>query len=170
MQTVGLAEANLVGHSMGGYVTMALAAMRPEKIKRLVLVDSIGTPFDRSLPRLVYPALKAVGRTPLAFWPYMTYDYLRAGPRMVWKAARQILALDATEVIAAVRVPTLLIWGSEDDLVPLSLGRALHERVTNSRLLVLPGANHFCMFERARDFNHALLNFLQGREVGVLEI
>ena len=86
---------------------------------------------------------------------------------MVLNASRQIVALDSSDVLAAVRVPTLVIWGENDDLVPFSLGRQLHERLTGARLFVLAGANHFCMFERPREFNAALLAFLQGQEVGI---
>jgi pimeloyl-ACP methyl ester carboxylesterase len=171
MQAVGLTSAHMVGHSMGGYVAMALAALRPEKIQRLVLVDSIGAPFaSPDLRRNQYQAFKAIGRTTPAFWPYIAYDYLRAGPVMVLKAAQQILALDAAEVVAAVQAPTLLIWGAEDDLVPLAMSRPLHERLAESRLLVLERANHFCMFEQPRVFNDALLRFLQGQEVGVAAV
>lgn len=166
MQAVGLETASLVGHSMGGYIVMALAAMKPEKIKHLVLVDAVGIPFRCSVNRLVYPALKAIGRTTPAFWPCIAYDYLRAGPAMIWNAARQTVALDEISVPSFVRVPTLLIWGSEDDLIPLSSGHQLHERLNGSRMLVFSGANHFCMFERPRDFNKGLLTFLQGQAVG----
>ncbi len=168
MQTIGLETARLVGHSMGGYICMALTVLRPEKVKHLVLVDSIGIPFGPLVDRLVPMALSSVFRTTPAFWPYITYDYLRAGHPMVWRAARQIMALDAASVISAVAAPTLLVWGSHDDLVPLSLGRQLHAQLAGSRLLVLEGSNHFCMFDQPHVFNTALLAFLQGQEVGVL--
>lgn len=166
MQAVGVESAHIIGHSMGGYVSMALAARQPEKIRRLVLVDSIGIPFGASPLRLVYPALKAIGRTHASFWPCISYDYLRAGPLMVWRAARQIVALDEVAAISALRVPTLVVWGEEDDLVPLASGRQLHELLDGSRLCVIPGTNHFCMFERPQDFHNALLPFLRGEEVG----
>ncbi len=166
MQAVGLEAIDLVGHSMGGYVSMALASMHPEKIKRLVLVDSIGIPFNLPVRRLVYPALKAIGRTIPSFWLCIGYDYLRAGPAMISNASRQIVELDAASVLSAVNKPTLIIWGENDDLVPFALGRQLHERLTGARLCVLPGTNHFCMYERPREFNQALLTFLQGQEVG----
>jgi pimeloyl-ACP methyl ester carboxylesterase len=171
MQAVGLTTAHLVGHSMGGYVAMALAALRPEKIQRLVLVDSIGAPFDKvnNFKQGQYQALKAIGRTTPTFWPYIAYDYLRAGPAMVLKAAQQILALDAAEVMTSVHAPTLLIWGAEDDLVPLAMSRPLHEKLAGSRLLILPRANHFCMFEQSHAFNDAVLRFLQGKEIGVTD-
>src|SRR5579883_667635 len=164
MQAVGLEEVYLVGHSMGGYVSMALAAAHPEKVRRLVLVDSIGIPFNLPVSRLVYPALKAIARTIPSFWMCIGYDYLRAGPRMVLNASRQIVALEAAEVLAAVRVPTLVIWGENDDLVPLTLGRRLHASLAGARLHVLPGTNLFCMFEKPHEFNQVLLAFLQEQE------
>lgn len=167
MRAVGLETAYLVGHSMGGYISMAVAARHPEKVRRLVLVDSIGIHFDLPVKRLVYPALKAIARTMPAFWTCIGYDYLRAGPLMVLNASRQIITLDTSDVLAAVRVPTLVIWGENDDLVPFSLGRQLHERLAGARLFVLAGANHFCMFEQPCEFNRALLAFLQGQEVGI---
>ena len=86
---------------------------------------------------------------------------------MIHKAAQQIVMLDAAQVISSVRVPTLIIWGENDDLVPLAAGRLLHEQLTGSRLFVLPKTNHFGMFERPYEFNNALLAFLQDQEVGV---
>jgi pimeloyl-ACP methyl ester carboxylesterase len=166
MEAVGIETASLVGHSMGGYVCMSLAALRPEKIKRLVLVDSIGIPPHHTVGQLVYPALKSIIRTTPSFWFCINYDYLRAGPAMVLKAARQIVALDATSLISSLRVPALIVWGEDDDLVPLSAGRQLHQLLAGSRLLILPG-NHFCMFEHPGEFNSALCTFLQGQEVGV---
>ena len=167
MQAIGLETVSLVGHSMGGYVSMALAAAYPQKVKRLVLVDSIGIPFGLPVARLVPHALRAIRRTTPALWLRIGYDYLRAGPAMVMNASRQIVALDASAVLASVRVPTLLIWGEYDDLVPFTLGRQLHGRLTGARLFVMQGANHFCMYERPHEFNQALLSFLQGQDIGI---
>lgn len=169
LQALDLQEVTLVGHSMGGYVSMALAATHPEQVKRLVLADSIGLPLNLPAWRLVYPALKAVAHTIPSFWMCIGYDYLRAGPRMVLHATRQIVALETTEVLAALvarRVPTLLIWGERDDLVPCALGRQLHARLAGAQLCILPGANHFCMFEQPQAFNRALLAFLQEEAPG----
>ncbi len=166
MRAIGLERINLVGHSMGAYVCMALAAMQPERIKHLVLVDSIGLPFHLPIRCLVYPALKAIVRTGLSFCWRIGYDYLRAGPKMVLRAARQVVALDATSVISSVHVPTLLVWGENDDLIPSSYGRQLHERLPNAHFLLLSGANHFCMYEQPSVFNQVVCAFLQGEEIG----
>jgi pimeloyl-ACP methyl ester carboxylesterase len=173
LEALGLQTVNLVGHSMGGYVSMALAATHPERVKRLVLVDSIGMPLNLPVRRLIYQALKAIARTLPAFWMCIGYDYLRAGPRTILRATQQIVTLEAADVLATLageRVPTLVIWGERDDLVPFSLGRQLHARLNGARLCVLPGANHFCMFEQPRAFNRALLAFLQGEETHSSEL
>lgn len=167
MQAVGLGEVALVGHSMGGYVSMALAAVHPEQIQRLVLVDSIGIPFGLPVARLVPLVLKAIARTtPLSLWLRMCHDCLRMEMTTLRRVARQIAVLDASAIVAAVSVPTLLIWGENDDLVPFVLGRQLHERLTGARLFVMHDTNHFCMYERPREFNNALCAFLQGQEIG----
>lgn len=167
LRAMGLSKVSLVGHSMGGYVVSMAAAMHPEMVGHLVLVDSIGIPFRTSVLRLVYPALKSIARTTPAFWPCIHYDYTRAGPLMVLKAAHQIVALDELEALSTIQTPTLVVWGEQDDLVPLSSGRQLHERISGSRLLVIPKVNHFSMFSRPQIFNTALLTFLQGAKVGI---
>ena len=166
MQALNLEEIYLVGHSMGGYVSMALAALCPEHVKRLVLVDSIGISAGMSVDSLTPLALRAIRRSTPGLWLCIGYDILRAGQTSIGRAAQQIVELDASEVLSAVRVPTLIIWGDEDDLVPFALGRQLHERLTGARLLVMRGANHCCMYERPREFNKALLAFLQGQAIG----
>ncbi len=166
-QAVGLEQFSLVGHSMGGYVCMSLAALRPEQVKRLVLVASIGIPFECGVPKLVWPMLLAMGRTTPAFWPLLLYDSVRAGTPMILRASHQIVTLDCAEVLAAVKTPTLLIWGEQDNLVPLAFGRRLRETLPNARLHILKRANHICMYDQPQEFNAALLAFLDGQEVGV---
>lgn len=168
MQAVELESASLVGHSMGGYISMTLAAVHPEKIQRLVLVDSIGIPSGLPVARLVPLALKAIARTmPLSLWLRMCHDCLRMEVTTLRRVARQIADLDGSAVVTSLAVPTLLIWGENDDLVPFALGRQLHARVIGARLFVMPGTNHFCMYERPLEFNHALCAFLQGQDIGI---
>jgi pimeloyl-ACP methyl ester carboxylesterase len=166
VQAVGLETFHLVGHSMGGYVCMGLAVLHPEKVKRLVLVSSIGIPFEPTVVRMLPHLLRGIWRTTPVFWPTVISDGLRAGIPMVWNAASQIVALDALPVLTALNSPTLLIWGERDDLVPLSLARCLHKQLehTQARLLVIKQANHVCMFEQPRQFNAALLAFFANQE------
>ncbi|RAQ94496.1 alpha/beta fold hydrolase [Thermogemmatispora tikiterensis] len=165
-QALGLETFSLVGHSMGGYVSLALAAQHPERVKHLVLVASIGIPFERSVAQLLWPTALALARTTPAFWPTLLYDGARAGTLMILRAAHQIVALDARPLLPTIRTPTLLIWGAKDDLVPLSFGRQLHAAIPQARLYLIEHANHICMYDQPQLFNEALLAFLQGQQVG----
>jgi pimeloyl-ACP methyl ester carboxylesterase len=161
-EAIGLDSFYLVGHSMGGYICMDLAVQHPEKVKRLILVSPISVPRASSVVGFIPHLLRSGwGITP-AFWPILLFDGMRAGVLTLWRAASQIVALDVTPVVNALNIPTLLIWGANDDLVPLTLGQQLSTRLahTQTRLLVIQQANHVCMFEQPRQFNAALLAFL----------
>lgn len=169
-QAMSLKTFSLLGHSMGGYVCMALTARAPEKVKRLILLSSIGIPFDRSVRQLLLPMTFAILHTTPAFWPILLYDsHVRAGIPTVLRAAREIVVLDARSVIEAITTPTLLIWGDNDELVPLTSGYRLRDQMTRAqaRLLVLKKANHIAMYDQPQQFNAGVLAFLAGQDVGV---
>jgi abhydrolase domain-containing protein 14 len=58
-------------------------------------------------------------------------------------------------------LPTLILWGEQDDVVPLRQANALHEWVKDSRLVVLKGARHPCYLDRPDEFHEALIQFLR---------
>jgi pimeloyl-ACP methyl ester carboxylesterase len=140
MEAVGLESAHLVGHSMGGYLSLRLAARRPEAVGRLVLVDP--------------------------FLPVLVRDALHAGPFTLLRTARDLLAEDVRDDLRRVEAPTLLVWGKRDPLIPPSIGDVMRAEIPDSRLLVIERAGHNPMFDRAEDFNRALLAFLAGEPVG----
>jgi pimeloyl-ACP methyl ester carboxylesterase len=166
MEAVGLEGAHLVGHSMGGYVCVRLAARRPEIVGRLVLVAPAGVPTGRSMFGYLSPLLSAVRYATPYFLPILLYDALRMGPVTLWRAARDLLAEDVREDLQRIGAPTLLIWGENDTLVPAAVGTVLREEIPDSRLLVLKRAAHVPMFDRPDEFNAALLAFLAGDPVG----
>jgi pimeloyl-ACP methyl ester carboxylesterase len=166
MEAVGLQRAHLVGHSMGGYVCVRLAARRPEVVGRLVLVAPAGVPAGRSMFGYLGPLLSAVRYATPSFLPVLVYDALRMGPVTLWRAARDLLAEDVRADLQRIEAPTLLIWGENDTLVPQAVGSILREEIPDSRLLVLDGAAHVPMFDRPVEFNAALLAFFAGDPVG----
>ncbi len=166
MGAAGLREAHLVGHSMGGYICLRLAASRPEAVRRLVLVAPAGLPVGRSLPGYLPPLLTVVRQAPVPFLPLLVHDALRAGPVAFLRAARDLLAEDVREDLASIVAPTLLVWGERDPLVPPALAAVLRREIPHSRLLLLGEAGHVPMFERPEEFNAALLAFLAGEAVG----
>jgi pimeloyl-ACP methyl ester carboxylesterase len=166
MRAVGLERAHLVGHSMGGYVAIQLAAGRPELVGRLVLVAPAGTPTGRSMLGHLVPLLLTTRYATPAFLPVLVRDALRMGPATLWRAARDLLAEDVREDLRRIEAPTLLVWGENDPLVPSAVGDLLRQEIPDSRLLVLEAAGHVPMFDRSGEFDAALLAFLAGEPVG----
>src|SRR5215211_9007083 len=122
MEAVGLQRAHLVGHSMGGYVCLRLAASRPEVVRRLVLVAPAGVPTGRSMLGHLGPLLGAARYATPSFRPVLVRDALRTGPATLWRAARDLLAEDVRDDLRSIMAPTLLVWGERDTLVPPATG------------------------------------------------
>lgn len=159
----------LVGHSMGGQLAIHLSARAPERIKRLVLVDSAGLPrplTPRHVMRFAYEVAPPRQWGDPTFLPVILGDALSAGPWVVMRALRHILRDDVRPLLGELRMPTLLLWGERDTIIPLSHGVQMRQLVPDSRLLVLRGAYHNPMVDLPDEFNSALLAFLSGEEVG----
>ncbi len=166
MDAIGLKQTHLIGHSMGGYICMWIAAHRPDVVLRLVLVDPAFKARTRSVLGYTLPLLEAVRYLTPRFFPILAYDSLRAGPITLLKATRDLIALDISEEIQSIKEPVLLIWGENDTLVPPSLGHMLREELPNARLLMLKHAAHVAMFDQPQKFNAAVNAFLSGEEIG----
>lgn len=156
---------HLIGHSMGGQIATRLAAERPDLVRSLVLVDATGMPFHldprphvRPLPKPPYggPGILRV----------LVPDFLRAGPASVTVAGTRVMLGDMRRSMRAIRVPTLLVWGENDPLVPLPFGQAMQQEIEGSRLAVIPRAAHVPMWESPDEFNRVALEFLGEVERG----
>ena len=67
---------------------------------------------------------------------------------------------DSTSIVAALRVPALIVVGAEDELTPVEESRKLAEAIPGSRLEIIPGAGHLANLEQPEPFNTALVSFL----------
>ena len=113
----------IVAQSMGGFIAIKLALRFPELVKGLVLaVTSGGVP---------------VADLGGSDW---RADYFSAFPQ----AARWIAdpVPDLSAQISSIRVPTLLLWGDEDQISPVAVGERLLALLPNAQLHVFPGASH----------------------------
>jgi pimeloyl-ACP methyl ester carboxylesterase len=162
MEALGIKQAHLIGHSMGGYICLRIAAQHPERIKRLVLVSPAGIPHIRSVYGYTIPLLVAFRNFKLSFFSILVSDALRAGPPTILRAAQDLLTKDIRDCLKDITAPTLLVWGEHDSLVPPVFGTILRQEINDARLLVLKKAGHVSMFDQAEQFNTAVLGFLAG--------
>ena len=93
-------------------------------------------------------------------------DAILTGPFTVLRGLSHILRDDVRPLLPRISAPTLVVWGARDTLVPLAHGRRMRGKIPNARLLVLEGAGHNPMVDRAAAFNTAVAAFLDGGVVG----
>lgn len=166
----------LGGLSMGGYVALAFARKYPAKLRALILADTKAEPDDATgkanRDQLIAFAESHTARDVI--------DTLM--PKMVSSpaAAEQVRALaavqstagianalralrdrpDSSDMLWTIRVPTLVIVGSDDQLTPLPVAQSLAGRIAGAKLEVIPGAGHISNLENPAAFNNALRAFL----------
>lgn len=159
-----IAQAYVIGHSMGGQIALHLAARSPARLRKLVLVSAAGIPRELNLSQLTRFVAEVIPPrawgTP-AFLPTIALDALRAGPRVFLSAARQLLRDDVRPLLPRIEAPTLLIWGRLDPLTPLAHGLEMSQTIPGARLVVFDDAAHMPMVDRPQRFNQEVLQFLQ---------
>jgi pimeloyl-ACP methyl ester carboxylesterase len=161
-----VAPCHVVAHSMGGYLTIRLAARRPDLVRRLVLVAPAVIAGSRPIQAYPFALVAAAFAASPTFLPLLALDSLRAGPLTILRAARRLLADDVKEELQAIIAPTLMVWGARDPLVPPSLGPLMQANLPHASMLVLPGAGHVPQYDRPYQFNEAVLAFLAGQAIG----
>jgi pimeloyl-ACP methyl ester carboxylesterase len=159
MATIGIERADVLGHSMGGMVALMLAARFPARVRAQVLCAPAGIPFTTGLPGIAWQAFRSRGGGDHRFTPIVVTGSLRTGPRVMWQAVQQIRGLDIRTVLHAINVPTLLLWGDRDRLLPVGGARLIADAIPDARLMVVRGAGHNLMYEHAELVNAAARDF-----------
>ncbi|MGA7614174.1 MAG: alpha/beta fold hydrolase [Thermoanaerobaculia bacterium] len=158
---------HLVGHSMGGQVSIHLAALRPDLVRSLSLLASTGIPFEvdpiRHLASVSFPR-----RNVLSFLPVLARDFFRAGPASVVIAWGRLVTNDARDALRRIRAPSLLLWGEADPLVPLRYGEEMLRHLPTADLVVVPDSGHVVMWDNPEEVNRILLEFLGDLDHGLV--
>jgi pimeloyl-ACP methyl ester carboxylesterase len=191
MNRLGIARATLVGNSLGGGVGVVLAARHPERVRRLVLIDSAGFNLEPSRRPLILrlvgsaPAASLLERLPIrrlvvkAALRQIFYDRSRVTPERVEEylaplvrpgaipALRSLLlrvdAVGLPALIRDVRVPTLIVWGRQDRWVPVADADRFASAIPGSRKVVLEECGHVPQEERPAEIGHLVEEFSPGR-------
>ena len=151
ISALGLESASLMGHSLGGGIALAFTLNYPQKVNKLILVDSAGLANSVALlGKMLIPIfmLKAKLRKDKTY-----LSLVRNGGREPSESYMDRLSEIAT--------PTFILWGSWDGYLPVRLAYQAHEQLRYSRLHVFKRCWHAPQMERATEFNSLVLNFLE---------
>ena len=175
LQEQALEPVDVVGIGIGGWIAAQMAVMCPQPIRHLVLVDAAGirpqhsevfdifiTPWRQVIERCFYDAThspeyqrlfggefqefggpREAGRTMsirMCFRPYM-YD--RSLPGMLEK----------------VRIPTLIVWGAQDQIIPVECGQLYQRAIPGATLQLIEQCSHWPQFERPQELARLVTEF-----------
>ena len=156
MDALGLTKVDLGGHSMGGWIVQRIAFQHPDRVNKLMLFDSAGldhkplwntalftptTPGE--LDQLDALLLPHPPRVPA----FIARDILRISRDRDWLVHRIIDSMltgrDVTDAeLPQLKMPVLIVWGSEDHIVPPADGEKMHQLVPQSQLDIVQGCGH----------------------------
>jgi pimeloyl-ACP methyl ester carboxylesterase len=159
---LGLEQVNVLGHSMGGHIAARFASQHPHRLSKLVLAAPSGLwvttgqrlKWLRDMPRVSVPLSQTLS---------IATGTMRTDLLTLAFSLNAILAdRGAADALSALTVPTLLLWGGSDGVLPPALGeRALQLlKKAPARLEYIAGGTHNMMYDQAEEFNRQTLGFL----------
>lgn len=183
-------ETVLVGHSMGGFISTEAVIEAPHRFRRLVLVSAAGVSFATmrdsrkavigTLVRLMLPIANRrmehnLGRKRLrtaSFAGVIAHpnlirrellwelgEYAVNSPSLI-EAAYALAGYDTRERLAEIGVPTLIVWGEQDRLVPAGAAYEYERRIRGSQLTMIHDCGHMVELERPARFNLEVGQFI----------
>jgi 3-oxoadipate enol-lactonase len=182
MDAAGIGKARVFGISMGGMIAQELTLNYPERVRSLILgCTNFGGKQLKTASPQVLEVLKTRGMmTPeqaaRAMAPF-TYDAKTPKERVEedlqirlrWFPTAEgyfgqlgaILSWESRERLGQINVPTLVIHGETDELVPPENGRMIAELIPNAKLLMLPDTSHIFMTDQPEISHTEILNFFR---------
>ena len=191
MATTGLASADLMGHSAGGLIALDFALSYPDRVGKLVLVDSagLGRSVAAFLKLMTLPVVGELLARPRRIFlrgllRRLFYDRSLATPELLEELRQERSAPGFRQALLSalrsgvdiggmktrfsmaakapqLKAPTLILWGEEDRILPVSHARAAAQLLRGSRLHIFPRCGHAPNLERPEEFNQIVTDFLK---------
>ena len=175
-EATGTKPVILVGNSLGGWISMLYAMAFPQRVEKLILVNSAGlhfhvrrrdfVPESRDDARRIIDAVfgQKAPRLP-NFMLDSIIEHAGESP-IVHAIESREEAPFIDDHLSELKVPTEIIWGAEDQLLPKEHAYRFQERIPEARLHLIEGAGHSPQVEEARLFNQLLCNLLESKACG----
>jgi pimeloyl-ACP methyl ester carboxylesterase len=177
LAALDLSDVTLVGLGFGGWIAAEMASLAPRAFRRLVLVGAMGIKPERGdiadqalvsyidYVKLGFTDLGAYARTFGAEPPTETLEQWDLNREMTFRIAWKPYMYNPSlpHLLGGVTTPALVVWGSEDRIVPLECGERYAKALPHARLSVIEGAGHFVDMERPDELAGLVTGFLGDR-------
>jgi pimeloyl-ACP methyl ester carboxylesterase len=177
LQEQGLEHVSLLGYFMGGWLAAEMAVMCPHILNRLVLVDAAGIQPQRGEIADIFLLGPEESRRRAWFAPQQSPEYRELFGRKPSPEERELHAQNQETAVRycwkpymydrslpwllpRLRVPTLIVWGREDQIVPLACGELYRQAIPGSRLTVIDQCGHYPHLEKPDEFSRRVSEFL----------
>jgi pimeloyl-ACP methyl ester carboxylesterase len=189
MKALNIAKASFIGTSAGGGVALTLTLNFPELVDRLILVGSVGlgkeisfllrvttvpglgklfsSPSKSGLAMLckqaVYDSNLVTDEVVEEFYQMATLPGAAATTLNVGRSNLNIWGQfhqPITERLTAITAPTLIIWGRQDSMVPVTHAQNAAKMIPNAQLAIIEECGHWSPIEHPQKFNHLVSEFL----------
>lgn len=165
----------LIGHSFGGRVALKFNQLYPKSVCALILS---GTPGFTPIPMTkltLFILLAKIGSIIFSIPPFLIFknhvrrwyyyavgakEFLRAEGTMR-QTFKNIVREQLESAMVAVSVPTLLVWGQMDIIIPTSIAARMHKVIQKSELIIIPDSDHGVSFKQPRIFADTITKFLR---------
>ena len=184
MDELSIDQATVLGMSMGGWTLFEMYRQASERFTGLIFNDTAAVPAGVAEANLWLGTGEQAQQTGVAsLVPFLIKDMLTGDTRMnnsdlvnylggVIEEASVNGALgggvalafreDNTDVYSTIQVPTLILFGLEDTLTPVTLAQNMADAIPNATLEIIPGASHASIIEAADQANQIILDWAQG--------
>jgi pimeloyl-ACP methyl ester carboxylesterase len=159
---VGNDPVTLVGNSLGGWISMLYALKHPTRVERLVLEASGGLARPLAVPIVAHtreeaiPILRAVHGPQYEPQEWVIEALLQRASGSPMLRLTELLEHDIEPRLGQIAVPSTLIWGADDGVLPMSYAEALRDAIPNADLRVIEGAAHIPHMQQPERFLQCL--------------
>ena len=161
MDALHIQKADVGGWSMGGWIALRMALDHPDRVNRLVVYDAAGIYFPPTFDASLFVPSDAAGLATLRhilspinnpFPAFVSRSAVQRLQHNAWVIERSFYAMENGRDLMdfrlnSIRVPTLIVWGSVDQLIPLAVGQRMRDAIPNSSLVTITGCGHLAPSE-----------------------
>jgi 2-hydroxy-6-oxonona-2,4-dienedioate hydrolase len=182
MSELKIEKASLVGNSMGGWVAGLMAIKYPSRVEKIVLADAAGIipanvntdeiyQLNNSTRDEIRANLKRIFANPLfqnneaLVDQFMTARIAANDGYTINSLIESIKRREdfLNDRLGEIKKPTLIIWGKQDGLLPVSDAAVFNKGIAGSQVVIFENCGHAPQFEKAAEFNKAVLDFLSAK-------